>query len=175
MNTNKVFNVLLNIIKRVVLVFVLTLIINVSSVSAGWFTIKSPKLILDRKVEVIQGERLKIPIIFIERSQYNISFNMEPKVNFHSNEGKKIKWGGNFKLIITVEDEDKTYITHVVEEALNYNVGYGLPRIKVPGDVPKNKQVYIEIYFEEVDSEYSSIYKNSRVTVSKLPYFIFLD
>lgn len=154
-------------------IFLLT--VTVSSAFAGWFSPSPPELIIDKQIKVQQGNEVRIPIIFDERSHYRIRFYMEPRVDFHSEEGKRIKWGQRMKFKMTIEGDGDVFVEEEVDQVLNHSLGFGFDYVRVPGQAPKNKQLFIKIVFTEVASDYNSIYKTTKIFVDKLPSIRFLD
>jgi len=159
----------------IVLILFYFFIVFSSNTFAGWFSPRPPDLILDKQIRVRQDDEIRIPIVFDERSHYRIRLNMEPRIDFHSEEGKKIKWGERLQFKMTIEGDGKVFVEEEIDLVLDHSLGFGFSDVRVPSQAPKNKQLYIKIIFTKVPSVYNSIYKRTKIIVDKTPVIRFLD
>ncbi|MCH7980124.1 MAG: hypothetical protein IID59_01350 [Proteobacteria bacterium] len=143
-------------------------------VCAGWLSPQPPELMINQAVPVYSGAVTEIPVDFSERSTYRLSIALDPKVDFHSPEGKKIRWDEGFGFKITIQSSGQDYFTYSTIETLNHSLGYGIGQPRVPTDIPYGDHT-LRVEFTEVGEEFNNIYDSVRITVSKLPYFRILD
>jgi hypothetical protein len=160
--------------KNKIILILITLLFSSNLVSAGWFSPSPPKIVMHETLDIKENSVVSFPIIFNERSNYDLNLSLKPRLDFHSEEGKKINWGTPFTFHVIIESNNKVLFQKTFEETLDHSLGYGW-RLKVPGDLPINTHAELKIRFEKVDNTFSFIYKDGSIIVKKLPYIMFLN
>jgi len=120
------------------------------------------------------GSVSDISVAFNEWSGYRIILSLYPRIDFHSQEGKTLKWGETLSFKVSISSDEKIYFQYEATEKLDHNLGWGFGVVTVPTQIPKGQHM-LSIQFTEVGPEFKNIYKEARIVVTKIPLIRFLD
>jgi hypothetical protein len=116
---------------KVFLIFLCIIFIPSPSYS-GWFGPSPPELVTNETVTVQTGSITDISVAFNEWSGYRIGISLDPRVDFHGQEGKTLKWGETLGFKVTISSDGKTFFQYEANERLDHSLGWGFGVATVP-------------------------------------------
>lgn len=141
---------------------------------AGWFSPSPPEVVLNGRISVQVDEASEFTLNLDERSTYQCYLALKPKTDFHGTAGKEIQWGQALDFSVHFKYEGKSHFTYKTTEILDHSLGFGCGTLQAPSDIPYGSYT-LSISFSRFSNEFSSIYSEAQIRITKLPYFRFLD
>ena len=151
--------------------FLIILLVSAKS-HAGWFSPSPQELFVKEPINVASKECTLHTVTFDERSTYKASITFEKKIDFHSEEGKKISWPIEFSISVEVLDQEETIYSRSYNEPLDHNLGWDIEWFSVPKELPKNKELIFRFCPLNVAGEFHRVYGNVNLVILKAPYVL---
>lgn len=131
--------------------------------------------LLNEAVALAPEKVQSFPISFTKRANYKCMLLLEPAVDFHGTEGKKIRWGGKMRFTVVVRVGGKMILRETRAEKIDHATGLWNGTVKIPDQAPIGTEAVISVEFHEIDQELSGVYRCGKLVVNQLPCATFLD
>jgi len=150
-------------------------LISSSEALAGWFSPNPSEAYFLEKVTVANERCTNAEISFDERASYKIGAVLNPVIDFHSPEGKLIKWPIDFAYRLTIKSAEKVFFQTFKTIQLQRTTGLNFGNIRVPKEAPDNRNLKLELCFTNISPEFDHVYGALTLYINKGAYVRLLD